>query len=111
MSFGDYLDKQDEKTIKEAMPHLIEIAGGEGAWWMRMGAVNSIIKIKSKYTDESKSLESKIKSTEDTAELADLNQRKNKVDEMKEWIIEELKQLSEAETNANLKRILEGSLN
>ena len=32
-------------------------------------------------------------------------------DEMKEWIIEELKQLSEAETNANLKRILEGSLN
>lgn len=111
MSFGDYLYQQDEKTIKEAMPHLIEIAGGEGAWWMRMGAVNSIIKIKSKYADESKSLESKIKSTEDTAELGDLNQRKNKVDEMKDWIIEELKQLSEAETNANLKRILEGSLN
>lgn len=111
MSFGDFLVKQEDDLIQEALPQLTEIAQGEGAWWMRMGAVNSIIKVKNKYADASKSLEKEIKATEDTAKIADLNHRKVKADKMLKWVVGELKTLSENESNDNLKRILEGNLN
>jgi hypothetical protein len=110
MSFGDFLEKQEEEVIQKALPQLSEIAKGDGAWWMRMGAVNSIIKIKNKYSDESKNLAKQIESTEDSSAIADLNQQKNEADKMVGWVIGELKSLSESETNANLKRILEGNL-
>lgn len=110
MSFGDFLVKQEEKVIKEALPQLTDIAKGDGAWWMRMGAVNSIIKIKNKYSDKSKSLAKQVESTEDSATIADLNQQKKEADKMVDWVIGELKSLSESETNANLKRILESNL-
>ncbi|MEX2380104.1 MAG: hypothetical protein WD530_05140, partial [Vicingaceae bacterium] len=110
MSFGNFLVKQEGDLVQEALPQLTEIAKGEGDWWMRMGAVNSIIKVKNKYADASKSLDKEIKATEDTAKIADLNQRKVKIDRMLEWVVGELRTLSESETNANLKRILEGNL-
>lgn len=110
MSFGNYLEKQDRELIVKALPQLTQIAKGSGVWWTRMGAVNSIVKIKNKYTDQLNALDKQIEAEEEPAKVADLTQQKSDLEEMLSWITDELKSINKTEENANLKRILEANI-
>ncbi|MBL4710038.1 MAG: M1 family metallopeptidase [Flavobacteriales bacterium] len=110
ISYGEFLEKQDNPTIESAIPSLAENAKGDGTWFIRMAAVNSLIKLKQNKEEEQSSIATEIEKEEDIAEKAKLTTQKTSVEQLTQKLIASLKEIREEETNSRLKNLIEGEL-
>ena len=111
ISYGEYLEKQDDEIQKEAISELEEVATGEDSWFVRMAAVNSLIKMNRAKKEEVNKLAERIANETEAEEKERLTKQKAAAEEMTGKVTEALMEINEQEENKNLKRLIEGELN
>jgi len=109
-SYGEFLDKQDFTVVEKALPTLVENSKGTGIWFVRMAGLNSLIKMKAKNTNAIEQLNAELAKTEDNAAKEKLNKTLSQTKAMNLKIVDALKELQEAETNGNMKKMIDGAL-
>ena len=109
-SYGEFLDKQDFTAVEKALPTLVENSKGTGIWFVRMAGLNSLIKMKAKNTNAIEQLNAELAKTEDNAAKEKLNKTLSQTKAMNLKIVDALKELQEAETNGNMKKMIDGAL-
>ncbi len=109
-SYGEFLDKQDFTVVEKALPTLVENSKGTGIWFVRMAGLNSLIKMKAKNTNAIEQLNAGLAKTEDNAAKEKLNKTLSQTKAMNLKIVDALKELQEAETNGNMKKMIDGAL-
>ena len=106
-SYGNYLKKQPNEVISEAIPVLKDISLNEKAWWMRMTGINVVVELENqsvqKINDYNKSLKS-LKS--DSPEAVDLNSKIEATTAVDNKLMELIETIRSSETNPRLKRML-----
>jgi len=109
-SYGEFLDKQEFAVVEKALPTLVENSKGTGIWFVRMAGLNSLIKMKTKTASAIEQLNVEIEKTVDSAAMEKINNTLKETKAMNEKVTDALKELKEAETNGNLKKMIEGAL-
>ncbi len=109
-SYGEFLDKQDFTVVEKALPTLVENSKGTDIWFVRMAGLNSLIKMKAKNTNAIEQLNAELAKTEDNAAKEKLNKTLSQTKAMNLKIVDALKELQEAETNGNMKKMIDGAL-
>ncbi len=107
MTYGKYLKKQNNKTIKESLPVLEDVAKNESAWWMRMTGINVISDLDEMYKNRIHVAEKELKDM-DTGSDKELELR-NALDsdkEMKKSLSEIISDVKETEKNPRLRKML-----
>lgn len=108
-NYGKFLEKQDNNAIEKALPQLNEIASSQQSWFIRMSAINPIIKIKKIQDDKITDLEKQL--AVEGADEIKLNDQLGDAKALKVKLTNILSALNKTETNANLKRMLGAALN
>jgi len=101
---------QNDEVIEEALPQLTKNGKGDGMWFVRMAAINSIIKIKKNKESLQAKLTEKIETTEDSTEKEKLLKQKTNAKTLHQKIVDALKEIKAEETNSNLNRLLDAEL-
>ena len=110
ISYGEFLQKQDNSTIENALPALKEESTREGFWFVRMAAINAMVSLKKDKTTSASDMTEKMETTTDEAEKKKISSKIEEAKSLIDKINLNLKEINETESNKNLKRILEGEL-
>lgn len=86
-SYGNYLKKQNDETVNEALPILEDLATQEKAWWMRMAGINVVADLENNYAMRAEVLTQELKSAKGDAEkettlkaaITQIEQQQNKL--------------------------------
>ncbi|MBL4594763.1 MAG: hypothetical protein JKX68_13255, partial [Flavobacteriales bacterium] len=107
MTYGKYLKKQNNETIKESLPILNDVAKNETAWWMRMTGINVLSDLKEMYGNRVHVAEKELKDmkTGSDKEL-DLRNSLRSDKEMNQLLDEMLNNIKENEEHPRLRKIL-----
>ena len=107
MTYGKYLKKQDNKTIKESFPVLIDVAKNENAWWMRMTGINGFLDLEKMYTNRIHVVETELKEL-GVGSDKELELRNTLTDdkEMKKLLGDILTDIKETEKNPRLRKMM-----
>lgn len=106
MQYREFLLKQDDKIIKEALPTLKKIAKEEDAWWVRLGGVYSIVDLYYHYEEENKSIDNQLSISSDEKQILKLEDRQREIISMQGLIRDNLKVLKNSETENNVIQII-----
>lgn len=60
-NYGKYLKNQDNKTVKEALPILKNVAKNDETWWIRLTGINAITDLGGMYTNRVQVAETELK--------------------------------------------------
>ncbi len=105
---GDYLESQDVEIIEEALPLLkAEAMKNNVAWWMRIGAVSSIIQLDSRFKAEMKEQGKKASEKIEITQSPTYEKSKR----MSEKIQQTLREIKAQEKSENLIQVINVSLN
>jgi len=110
ISYSDFITKQNDEFIETHLSFLKEQSTGKDNWFLRMAAVNGIISLKSKYTDELESIDKQINNEDDPAQKSSLQEKKTNASKMMAKVKDTLTEIYEAESNKNLKSMIEVEL-
>lgn len=109
-SYGEYLEKQDDQAIEQSLPLLKEQATGDDSWFIRMAAINSVVKIKKNKSSLIEELTEKMTADAATNQVEKLKADKEAAVQLNKKLDSTLKEIKDQETNSNLIRILEAGL-
>lgn len=109
VNYQEYLIGQDDEVVLDGINNFFLAAQEKGHWFMRMGAVNALIQIKSDYEARLQEIEKRKAAANDPAEVVEYQKQANKLLEVVSAVNAKLKSLAENEDNDRLKsRILKG---
>ncbi len=73
-SYGNYLKRQNDQTVNDALPILEDMATKESEWWMRMAGINVVADLENNYYLRGQVLNKELKNTKgDTNKELELN--------------------------------------
>lgn len=106
-SYGNYLKRQNDATVNDAMPIIEEIAINEKAWWVRMAGLNTVAELENNYAMRAEVLTKELKNSKGDAEkettlkaaIAQIEQQQNK-------LIGIIEKARKTEQNPYLKKLL-----
>lgn len=106
-NYGKYLKNQSNKTIKESLFILKDVAKNEDAWWMRMTGVNVILDLEEMYANRIHVAEKELKDMKagDDKEL-DLRNAISSDKDLKKLLITILNDIKETEKNPRLRKMM-----
>jgi len=107
MNYGNYLKNQDNKTVKESLFILKDVAKNEDAWWMRMTGINVLLDIEEMYSNRIHITEKELKDVKpgDEKEL-DLRNTLTADKESKKLVSDVLNEIKETEKNPRLRKMM-----
>ncbi|TXB64830.1 hypothetical protein FRY74_10285 [Vicingus serpentipes] len=106
-SYGNYLQKQPDNVIEEALPLLEEVSIKEEAWWMRMTGINAVAELENKYVQQIIDYKTDLKTLKpDSQEAVDLNTKIEIAEKQQKQLMTIINKVKETETNPRLKQIL-----
>lgn len=106
-SYGNYLQKQPDNVIEEALPLLEEVSIKEEAWWMRMTGINAVAELENKYVQQIIDYKTNLKTLKpDSQEAVDLNTKIESAEKQQKQLMTIINKVKETETNPRLKQIL-----
>ena len=108
LSFSDFMEKQSLEGMESSVDDFKSMSMGDDSWFLRMAAVNGLIKMKETAEEEiekanSSSKEEEVQTVEEKMELANANKLAGRV-------VEALKDIKADEDNENLLRIINAEL-
>ncbi len=106
-NYGEYLKKQNNKTISAAIPTLKDVAKNEEAWWMRMTGINVLADLEEMYKSRMHISEKEIKSLKpgDEKEL-DLRNSLTSDEKVKTEISSIINEIKDTEKNPRLRQMM-----
>lgn len=110
ISYGEFLEKQTDESIESALPSLTKNGMDGGMWFVRMAAINSLIKLKQTKEEHQTYLANEIEKVEDASEQVKLMSQKNSTEQLTQKIIASLKEIRAEEENSRLKNLIDGEL-
>jgi|SRR5690554_2807008 len=110
MKFGDFLENQDAAVVNEALPTLEELAINKEIWWMRMGALSSIVQLNDRFKNAMKEQEKLFDKENPEKTKATVKEAFAENESMYEKTQTALKSIREVESNSNLLRMLKSNI-
>lgn len=111
MSFNQYLENQEDyELLEKSVSTLKTESMGEGFWFVRMAAINSLISVKHKTEDEIDSYTADLVTITDESKKTDTKEKLDRATALKNNINKALQEIYSEEDNKNLKSILEGEI-
>lgn len=105
-SYGNYLKKQDDQTLNDALPILEEITLNEKAWWVRMAGINVVADLENNYAMRSDVLTKELKKAKGTEKEAELNSTLKRIGEQQDKLMAIIDKVKATEKNPYLKKML-----
>ena len=106
--YSAFLKDKPDDVINSGIPMIEDIAINSSVWWMRLGGVQVLGDLYSRYKEKELALAEKLKKTSPNSdEEIQLNQTMKNVTEQKEALHGLLLKIKEKETNKNLTKFLE----
>lgn len=108
--YGKYLERCKPETITIGVASLAGIASSEPAWWIRLGAMQSLADLHRFCTEKADDLAKSISTSGGNSE-AEMNRKEleyKKFAELKDSILQKMKTIKKNETDENLKKIYGG---
>jgi aminopeptidase N len=106
-NYSKYLKKQDDETIKSAIPTLKDVATNEKTWWIRLTGINALLDLEDMYANRTKVTEAELKELKagNSKEL-DLRNSLKSNKEMDAQLTSVLKEIRETEKNPRLRKMM-----
>jgi aminopeptidase N len=106
-SYGNYLQRQPDNVIEEALPLLEEVSLKEEAWWMRMTGINAVAELENKYIQQLIDYRTELKTLKsDSPEAIELNSKIESAEKQRSQLMAIIEKVKATETNPRLKQIL-----
>jgi aminopeptidase N len=107
MTYGKFLKKQNNTTIKESFPILTDVAKNEDAWWMRMTAINVLGDLEEMYKNRIHVSEKELKDMDAGSDKElDLRNSLNSDNVVKKEISDILNDIKENEKHPRLRKMM-----
>jgi aminopeptidase N len=107
MTYGKYLKKQNNETIKESFPILTDVAKNEEAWWMRMTAINVLGDLEEMYKNRIHVSEKELKDLDSGSDKElELRNSLNSDNVVEKEISDILNDIKESEKHPRLRKMM-----
>jgi len=106
-SYGNYLKRQNDATVNDAMPIIEEIALNEKAWWVRMAGLNTVAELENNYAMRAEVLNKELKNSKGDAEKeTTLKAAITQIEQQQNKLMDIIEKARKTEQNPYLKKML-----
>jgi aminopeptidase N len=106
-SYGNYLKRQNDATVNDAMPIIEEIALNEKAWWVRMAGLNTVAELENNYAMRAEVLTKELKNSKGDAEKeTTLKAAITQIEQQQNKLMDIIEKARKTEQNPYLKKML-----